>query len=161
MLIQGLGDIWVLVQGVTFMVRTLHAAVTKAPKQVQELLGDATHLKSLLLGIESMVNEQGAVLKPHDEIKRDMVQVLRRCGDMVTALEQIATSHQIIVDEEGEASEAESKAKQWLRAMNSPQGLYRRIRWTTMENAVRELRELLAQHMQALQVIMQFLATLV
>jgi hypothetical protein len=158
MLVQGLGDIFLLVQSVKLLIETLHAAVRKAPKQVQGLLEDVAALERLIVAINSMVNEHGAVLKPHDDIKSGMVQILPRCGEMVEGLAQIASSYKIIVENEEEASEDESKANQWLRAMSSPRVLYLRVKWTTMENSIQKLRELLAQHMQALQTILQLLA---
>jgi hypothetical protein len=159
MLIQSLGDVFVLVQLATFVVQTLNDAATKAPKQVKDLIDDASRLKRMLTNMETIIDRQGAALKPHDEIKQDMVQILIRCGEMVKGLEHIATSYESIAAKEGEGAGSESRAKQWLKAMNSLQVLYRRVKWTTVDAAVKDLRGLLQQHMQALQVIMQFLAT--
>lgn len=158
MLVQGLGDIWLLVRAATFALQTLKDAAKNAPREVKDLIEDVANLKLCLKRIEGIVNNQGAVLKPHDDIKKGMVQVLRRCAEMVDGLERIAASHKSIVQTEGEVSEEEAKRKQWLLAMDKAYRAYLRIKWTTMDAAINDIRTLLQQHMSALQLIMQSVA---
>jgi hypothetical protein len=158
MLIQGLGDIWLLVQGATFALQTLKDAAKNAPREVKDLIEDVENLKLCLKGIEGVIDSQGAVLRPHDDIKKGMVQVLRRCAEMVDGLERIAASHKSIVQTEGEVSGEEAKRKQWLLAMDKAYRAYLRIKWTTMDAAITDIRTLLQQHMSALQMIMTSVA---
>jgi hypothetical protein len=161
MLIQGLGDIWLLVQAGTIVIRKLHAAATTAPQEVKDLIDDAATFKALLRQTESSIYRHGTVLKRHNDVKAAIVLVFRRCGDMLDHLERIANAYENIVEREGEAPGDERRRRQWLKAIDNAYKAYQRVRWTTEDGALRELRQLLHEHEAHLQIVMSSLSMLV
>jgi len=161
MLIQGLGDIWLLVQAGTIVIQKLYAAATTAPQEVKDLIDDAATFKALLRQTEISIHKHGTILRQHDDVKAAIVRVFRRCGDMLDHLERIANSYESIVETEGEASGDERRRKQWLKAIDNAYKAYRRVRWTTEDGALRELRHLLHEHEGRLQTVMSSLSMLV
>jgi hypothetical protein len=155
MVINGLGDVYILVQITTTAVEKL-AAARHAPKEVRELIEDAHAFKTCVSEAHTTIHNNGAILKPHDGIKRSMVWLLKRCEETAGEMQKIALSYEDIVEKEGEATRADVVRNQWLRALKTG---YQRIKWTTMDEAVKELRTQLTQHIQVLGLTNQLLLT--
>ncbi|KAF7503244.1 hypothetical protein GJ744_004072 [Endocarpon pusillum] len=157
MFIQGLGDAWVIIQIATKVIQVLRHAAKNSPKEVTDLIEEAENFRTCLDHVKSVIDNDGAILKPHDEIKRGLLQVLKRCGELVESLQNTASSYESIVKNEGDASDGDAKRKQWLTAFDKGYRGFLRIKWTTLEAAVKDVRMLLQQHMTALQMIIQSL----
>ena len=146
-MINGLGDIYTLVQLTALVAQKLKAS-RHAPSEVLVLIDYVDRFKSCVARAEQNIRDYGAILKPHDGLKSDMVKLLQRCEETVSKLQRIATSYEKIVREEGAATEDVLSRKQWARALKT---VYLQIKWTTIGNAINDLRNQVSEHMQFLQ----------
>lgn len=161
MLIQGLGDIWLLIQAGTTVIQKLRAAATTAPQEVKDLIDEAATFKAWLIQTQISIHTHGKILRQHDDVKAAIVRVFRRCGEMLDHLEMIANCYKSIVEKEGEAPGDERRRKQWLKAIDNAYKAYQRVKWTTEDEALRGLRHLLHEHEAHLQTVMSSLSMLV
>ena len=154
-MIQGLGDIFVLIQITTAVVKKLNAA-RYAPDEVKALIEDAEAFRSCVADVDDNIRRHGAVLKPHDGLKKNIVWILRRSEETAQKLYKIVISYEGIVKEEGVATAAETSRKQWTRAFKT---VYQSVKWTVLKDVVKDLRKELLQHVQVLHFMSQQLLT--
>lgn len=150
-MINGLGDIFVLIQLTTVVLKKLNAA-RYAPAEVKDLVDDTQAFLSVVVDADDNIRRHGGLLKGHDALKKNVVWILRRCDDTAQKLHKIAVAYEGIVKEEGVANVDEASRKQWARALKT---VYQSVRWTTIKDTVKDLRKELLQHVQILHFMSQ------
>jgi hypothetical protein len=150
-MINGLGDIFVLIQITAVVAKKLNAA-RHAPADVKDLIEDTEAFRSCVVDADDNIRRHGALLKGHDRLKANIVWILRRCDETAQKLHKIAIAYEGIVKEEGIATADETSRKQWARALKT---VYQSVKWTTIKDAVKDLRKELLHHIQILHFMSQ------
>lgn len=150
-MINGLGDIFVLIQFTIVVAKKLNAA-RYAPADVKDLIDDTQAFSSVVVDADENIRKHGALLRGHDALKKNIVWILRRCDETVQKLHKIVVAYEGIVKDEGVATTDEASRKQWARALKT---VYHSVKWTTIKESVKDLRKELVQHIQILQFMSQ------
>lgn len=140
-----------MIQITAVVAKKLNAA-RHAPAEVRDLIEDAEAFRSCVADADDNIRRHGAILKPHDGLKKNIVWILRRCDETAQKLHKIAVAYEGIVKEEGVAIVDETCRKQWARALKT---VYQSVRWTTIKDAVKDLRKELLHHIQVLHFMSQ------
>lgn len=154
MAVNGIGDVVAIVQ-ITIQVAQTLEGVKNAPKEVKRLIEEVKRYQSCIASAVTSIRKHGAILKPHDSIKRDIFWFLRQCAETTDKLSKIANSYQDIVSKDGgAASNDEASWNQWIKALKT---VYHRIKWTTKGDIVEDLRAEISRHVQILTSLNQHL----
>lgn len=150
-MINGLGDIFVLIQITAVVAKKLNAA-RHAPADVKDLIEDTEAFRSCVVDADDNIRRHGAILKGHERLKKNIVWILRRCNETAQKLHKIVIAYEGIVQDEGVASTDETSRKQWAKALKT---VYQSVKWTTIKDAVKDLRKELLHHIQILHFMSQ------
>ncbi|KIX03123.1 uncharacterized protein Z518_06673 [Rhinocladiella mackenziei CBS 650.93] len=148
---NGLGDVVALAQLTADIAQRLDAA-RHAPDDVKRLIEEVHRYHRCIARAGNSIRQNGAVLKPLDGVKGDILWFLRRCEQTTKKLQNIVSRYEDIVRGDGPATNEDGARKQWTKALST---MYRSIKWTSKAETVDELRAELTQHTQFLTFLSQ------
>ena len=146
MAINGVGDVIALVQLTTQVVQTLRAA-KNAPEEIKDFIQEIDRYESWVESAAGRLRRHGALLKSHNDVKRNIQAVLEQCADTTSKLRKIAAKHQQIVKKKGVATAKDVNWQQWIDAFKT---VYSNIDWTTKTQMINSLRSEVARNVQML-----------
>ncbi|KIW66034.1 hypothetical protein PV04_08243 [Phialophora macrospora] len=146
MAVNGVGDVIALVQITAQAVKTLHEA-TVAPDEIKRFINETDRYQSCVKSAAERLRRHGALLKSHNDVKRNIQGVLEQCADTTFKLRKIATKYQQVVRKRGPATGKEAAWQQWFEAFKT---VYHSIEWTTKAEMIDKLRAELSRNVQML-----------
>jgi hypothetical protein len=146
MAINGVGDVIALVQLTQVAAKTLQGAV-HAPEEITRFVSEIDRYQACVETAASRLRHHGALLKAHNDVKRNIQGILEQCADTTLKLRKIATKYQSIVRGKGPASNTKESWQQWFDAFKT---VYGSIEWTTKATYIDKLRAELSRNVQML-----------
>jgi hypothetical protein len=146
MAINGVGDVIALVQLTQQVAKTLQDAA-HAPDEISRFIQEIDRYQSCVETAASRLRSRGALLKSHNDVKKNIQEVLEQCADTTIKLGKIAAKYQHIVKREGAATNKDVSWRQWMASFKT---VYSAIEWTTKATMVDGLRGELSRNVQML-----------
>ncbi|EXJ57410.1 hypothetical protein A1O7_07758 [Cladophialophora yegresii CBS 114405] len=146
MAVNGVGDVIALVQITAQAAKTLHEA-KHAPDEIQRFIHETDRYQSCVESAAGRLRRHGALLKSHDDVKRNIQGVLEQCADTTLKLRKIATKYQQVVRKRGAATGKEAAWQLWVEAFKT---VFHSIEWTTKAEMIDKLRAELSRNVQML-----------
>ena len=146
MAINGVGDVVALVQLTAQAAKTLREA-KHAPDEIRLFIEETDQYQSCVEAAASRLRHHGALLKSHNEVKRNIQGILEQCVDTTLKLRKIATKYQQVVRKKGPAVGKDAAWQSWMEALKT---VYHSVEWTTKADVLDKLRSELSRNVQML-----------
>lgn len=161
-MIQGIGDVAVLVNLAVSVAQKLDRAVHKAPAEILDLKDDAQALELALKRVLAILREEGSLLRPHDDTKAALGAQFRRCGGLLEDLKKIVAEYEVVIvtNDGAPVGDEATQRKAWLAASKKAcQDAFLRLKWTTMDKVVSYFHNQLNEQLAVLNVTITCLQT--
>jgi hypothetical protein len=146
MAVNGVGDVIALVQLTAQAAKTLREA-KHAPDEIRHFILEIDRYEACVESAAGRLRRHGAILKSHNDVKRNIQGVLEQCADTTFKLRKIATKYQQVIKKKGEATGKDMAWQQWMEAFKT---VYQSIEWTARAVVIEKLRSELARNVQML-----------
>lgn len=148
----GLGDIANIVKLGVKVATLLHEAAKIAPKEIRDIIQQVDYLHAVLRSTKTALEDHGAILRQHPDIKRAIAKVFRNCEETLNELHEVAKEYERAIQRDGVPRDEATVKERWAKAFKTG---YLRAKFLTMDEALAGINENLRGHMAALNLMMQ------